>query len=71
MSRPNRAARCPVATKNEGSPAHVPPSGLETPRDEDLATTFHIDARSMGLRDGMDIDDITGLLDRLDGAARR
>ena len=45
--------------------------GLETPRDEDLATPFHIDARAMGLRDGMDLDDISGLLDRLDGAARR
>ena len=45
--------------------------GLETPRDEDLATPFRVDARPMGLRDGIDLDDISGLLDRLDGAGSR
>ena len=45
--------------------------GLEAPRDEDLATPFSVDAQPMGLRDGIDLDDIGGLLDRLDGAGRR
>ena len=45
--------------------------GLDAPRDEDLATPFCVDARPMGLRDGVDLDDISGLLDRLDGTGRR
>ena len=45
--------------------------GLDAPRDEDLATPFRVDAHPMGLRDGVDLDDISGLLDRLDGAGRR
>lgn len=45
--------------------------GLEAPRDEDLAAPFSVAARPMGLRDGVDLDDISGLLDRLDGAGRR
>ena len=45
--------------------------GLDAPRDEDLATPFSVDARPLGLRDGVDLDDISGLLDRLDGTGRR
>lgn len=32
---------------------------------------FRVDARPMALRPGMTVDDIAGLLDRLDGPARR
>ena len=45
--------------------------GLRTPRDEDLARPFTVKARSMGLRDGFDLDDIGGLLEFLDGVSRR
>ena len=45
--------------------------GLDAPRDEDLETPFSVDARPMGLRDGVDLDDISSLLDLLDGAGRR
>ena len=45
--------------------------GLESPRDEDLASPFTVQARPMGIREGFDIDDISGLLDLLDGVARR
>ncbi len=44
--------------------------GLEEPTDTDLATPFKVEARSMGLRPGIDLDDIGGLLDLLDGPAR-
>ena len=45
--------------------------GLESPREEDLAAPFAVKAHSMGIREGLDIDDIGGLLHLLDGAARR
>ncbi len=45
--------------------------GLESPREEDLAAPFAVKARPMGIREGFDIDDIGGLLDLLDGPARR
>ena len=45
--------------------------GLDAPRDEDLATPFSVEADPMGLRDGVDLDDMSGLLDRLDGTGRR
>lgn len=44
--------------------------GLEQPSDTELATPFTVEARSMGLRPGVDLDDIGGLLDLLDGPAR-
>ena len=43
--------------------------GLEQPTDEDLSRPFTVEARSMGLRAGIDLDDIGGLLDLLDGPA--
>lgn len=44
--------------------------GLEQPREEELAKPFTIKPRSLGLRPGIDLDDIGGLLDLLDGPAR-
>ena len=45
--------------------------GLETPREEDIARPFAVRSRPMGLKGGIDIDDIGGLLDFLDGASQR
>ena len=45
--------------------------GLEAPRAEEIAKPFAVQAQSMGLRAGIDLDDISGLLDFLDGPARR
>lgn len=45
--------------------------GLEAPRAEEIARPFAVQAQSMGLRAGIDLDDISGLLDFLDGPARR
>lgn len=45
--------------------------GLEAPRAEDMARPFRVHAQPMGLKAGMDLDDISGLLDFLDGPARR
>ncbi len=44
--------------------------GLEAPNAEEIARPFTVQARSMGLKTGMDMDDIAGLLDFLDGPAR-
>ncbi len=43
--------------------------GLDATPDD--LPAFRVDARPMGLRSGMSVDDIAGLLDRLDGAAGR
>ena len=45
--------------------------GFEAPTEEELATPFRLEARRMGLRPEFDLDDISGLLDHLDGPARR
>ncbi len=45
--------------------------GLEAPRAEEIARPFTVQAQSMGLKPGMDVDDIAGLLDFLDGPAVR
>lgn len=45
--------------------------GFEVPGEEELATPFAVEARPMGLRPGFDLDDISGLLDHLDGPTRR
>jgi len=45
--------------------------GLEKPTDDELAKPFSIEARPMDLRPGIDLDDIHGFLDLLDGDARR
>lgn len=42
--------------------------GLEAPP---AIEPFRVRASPMGLRPGMDLDDIEGLLDRLDGPLRR
>ncbi len=45
--------------------------GFEAPGEEELAVPFTVEARPMGLRSGFDLHDISGLLDVLDGPARR
>ena len=45
--------------------------GLEAPSEDDLASPFRVEAQPMGLREGLDLDDIGGLLDLLDGPVRR
>ena len=45
--------------------------GLEAPADEELAAPFTVESRRMGLRAGIDLDDVGGLLDLLDGPTRR
>ena len=44
-------------------------AGLEAPRDR--PEPFRVDGRPLGLRLGIDLDDIEGLLDLLDRPARR
>lgn len=41
------------------------------PGPRQLAAAFTVEARPMGLRPGLDLDDVGGLLDVLDGPARR
>ena len=41
--------------------------GLDQSNDDDLAATFTIKPRSMGLRPGVNLDDISGTLELLDG----
>ena len=43
--------------------------GFESCGEEELAASFTVDARSMGVRAGFDVDDIGGLFDLLDGPA--
>jgi len=45
--------------------------GFESPTEDDLASRFAVKPRAMGVRPGVDLDDIGGLLDLLDGEARR
>jgi hypothetical protein len=45
--------------------------GFEMPPPEELATTFRVESRPMGLRPGLRLDDIGGLIEELDGPARR
>ena len=45
--------------------------GLEAPSEDDLTTPFVIEPRAMGARPGLDLNDIGGLLEFLDGAAHR
>lgn len=44
--------------------------GLEQPTTTELAVPFVVQARSMGLRSGIDLDHIGGLLDHFDGPAQ-
>lgn len=43
--------------------------GLAAPASD--AAPFRVEPREMGLRTGIDLDDVEGLLDRLDGPTRR
>ena len=45
--------------------------GLEAPTDEELAASFTVEPRRMGLRAGLDLDNVGGLLDLLDGPTGR
>lgn len=45
--------------------------GLEAPSEDELAAPFRVEARAMGARPGFDLDDISGLLDILDGPGQR
>jgi len=47
------------------------PRGLEQPADDALAEPFSIEARPMDLHPGIDLDNIPGLLDLLDGDGGR
>jgi plasmid stability protein len=44
--------------------------GLRAPESKE-APAFRMQTRDMGLRPGVDLDDIQGLLDRLDGTTSR
>ncbi len=44
--------------------------GLERPMDDELARPFRVQPRPMGLRPGIELDNIGGLLDLLDGPVR-
>ena len=45
--------------------------GFESPTEEELANRFAVKPRGMGVRPGVELDDIGGLLDHLDGEAHR
>jgi len=45
--------------------------GLEAPKAEEIAKPFAVQAQAMGLKAGIDLNDIGGLLDFLDGPSRR
>ena len=45
--------------------------GFAQPTASELAKPYRVEARPMGLRPGMDLDDVHGLLDLLDGHAQR
>ncbi len=46
-------------------------SGFEAPGEEELVRPFSVEARPMGLGTGFDVNDISGLLDHLDGPTSR
>ena len=45
--------------------------GFEAPSEDELATPFRVEARAMGAKPGLDLDDVSGLLDVLDGPGHR
>ena len=45
--------------------------GLAAPSEAELAAPFSVEARRMGLRAGLDLDDTEGLLDLVDGPGQR
>lgn len=44
--------------------------GLEQPAEDELARPFRVRPRPMGLRPGIELDNVGGLLDLLDGPVR-
>ena len=44
--------------------------GLEQPTEDELAKPFRVRSRPMGLRRGVELDNIGGLLDLLDGPVK-
>jgi len=44
--------------------------GLEQPTEDELARPFRVRSRPMGLRPGVELDNIGGLLDLLDGPVK-
>ena len=45
--------------------------GFEVPSEDELSAPFRVEARAMGVRPGLDLDDVSGLLDILDGPGQR
>jgi hypothetical protein len=41
--------------------------GFDAPRPEDLVQEYRVQARDLGLRQGIRLDDVAGLMDALDG----
>ncbi len=45
--------------------------GLAMPRGPRPGPSFRVEARDLGRRPGIEIDDVEGLLDRVEGSSRR
>ena len=45
--------------------------GFESPAEDTLESPFTVEPRAMGVRPGIDLDDIGGLLEVLDGVGHR
>ena len=45
--------------------------GFESPSEAELEAPFRVKARAMGVRPGLDLDDVGGLLEVLDGVSHR
>ena len=45
--------------------------GLNAPRAADLSAPFEIEPRDLGLREGVDLDNVGDLLEELDGPGHR
>jgi len=68
------ASRLQLEARRRGVPIRIVVNdairaGLEATREEDAS--FHVEAHPMGLRGGIDLDDIEGLLSRLDDPSGR
>ena len=45
--------------------------GFETPSKDELSAPFRVEARAMGAKPGFDLDDVSSLIDFLDGPGHR